>query len=507
MQRLLCSFLLLVAVVGLTVSQPKAQSGKPRLVIVISVDQMKAEYFDWYGAHWNGGLKRLFTDGVVYTQAMLDYASSETGPGHATLSTGSFPRHSGILGNDWIDPTTRRSVYCVEDSTALEVEGMGGGRSPRNLKVTALGDWLKKASSTSRVVSVSIKDRAAILMGGQHPDQAYWYDSKTGKLVTSSYYSTKLAPWVSEFNAANWVQRNLPPVWNKLMPEENYTGPDDQRGEFLWGGSRTFPHPFLQNERTSRLTASPWGDALLMDAARAAVKGEQLGTRGVTDILFLGLSCTDYIGHAFGPNSHEMQDNLARLDASLGGFIADMETVVGKGNLIVTLSADHACMPMPEYTQDVEHKQARRLNIRTELYPALDRLDSLLRTEWGIGEQLFDRQNFINYKAAAAKNITPELLEQRLREGMIAIDGIADVYFKSELSSSTPIKRPYGERFQHSYYAPRGEDFQIRFDENTLVSGYPTGSSHGSVYDYDNHIPLVVWGVPARVNRVSRAAV
>ncbi len=488
------------------VSQEPAGGGS-RLLIVISVDQMKSEYYDWYGKNWNGGLERLFKEGVVYTNAILDYASSETGPGHATLSTGCFPRTHGILGNSWIDPVTRRDVYCVEDSTALTVAGEGGSRSPKNLAVPALGDWLKAASKRSKVVSISIKDRAAILMGGKKPDQVYWYNSKTGHLVTSTYYTREPHAWVAAFNAANWTQKNVPPVWNKLLPEDTYQGPDDQQGEFMWGGTRVFPRTFAMAERSSQMVTSPWGDMFLLDAARAAVKEEKLGTRGTTDLLFIGLSSTDYVGHSFGPNSHEMQDHLARLDASLGAFIADMEAALGASKLLIALSADHACLPLPEYTVDVDHKPARRLNVRTEVLPKVHMLDSLLRLEWGIEADLIDHSGFLNYAAAEKKGISRDLLEERVREGYVAIDGVADIYFKRELTGETMISRPYADRFMRSYYKDRGEDFQIRYDENVLPSSRETGTSHGSTYDYDNKIPLVFWGVPSRVNRVNTRAV
>lgn len=506
MNRTTIYLALLVILITPLAAQAQAPDGS-RLVIIISVDQMKSEFIDWYGNNWNGGLKRMFDEGVVYTNAILDYAASETGPGHATLSTGSFPRTHGIYGNEWTDPLTRRDVYCVEDSTALPVDGKGGKRSPRNLVVPALGDWLKKSSPSSKVISISIKDRAAILMGGKHPDQAYWYDSRSGHLVTSSYYASTSDRWVKEFNAANWVYRNVPPSWNKMMGDELYLGPDDQPGERPWAGDRTFPHPFTLAERASQMVSSPWGNAFLLDAARAAIKEEKLGQQGRVDLLFIGLSSTDYIGHSFGPNSHEMQDNLVRLDGALGSFIADLESTLGPDKLLIGLSADHACLPLPEYTIDVEHRQSRRLKLNEEIIPKIAEVDSLLRAEWGIDERLYDRKGFLNYAAAKAKGVAETTLEQRFREGMVAIDGIADVYFRRELVNTSASGNPFRDRFSRSHYAPKGDDFYIRFDENGLPTNYTTGTSHGSVYDYDNRIPLLVWGTHSSVNRIAARAV
>ncbi|MEK6649980.1 MAG: alkaline phosphatase family protein [Bacteroidota bacterium] len=501
MKRLLVFLLLIPALLG---AQSAKSGERPSLVVVISIDQMKAEYFEWYGHQWNGGLKRLFTEGAVYTNAMLDYAASETGPGHATLSTGSFPRTHGILGNEWVDPTTRKEVYCVSDSTAKPVDGVGGGVSPRNLEVTALGDWLKASSKSSMVVSLSLKDRAAILMGGKKPDHVYWYDRKTGKLVTSSAYASTTVPWMKTFNDQNWVFRNVPPVWSKLLPDSAYRGPDEQRGETLWNGSTTMPKVFNLAQRADQMAGSPWGDLLILDAARAAIEGERLGQRNVTDLLMLSLSSTDYVGHAYGGHSHEMQDHLARVDAALGQFIADLERTVGRDRMLIALSADHACMPLPEYLQDVEFRFARRLNVATEIRPKTEALDSVLRLSLGVTEPLFTSNGFINYAMAAKAKVGARTLERRIGEGMRAIDGIADVYFKHELSDTAGPRRPYLERFRNSYYAPRGEDFQIRFAEYTLPSSRADGTSHGSCYDYDNHVPVLFWGPHYGVNRVTR---
>ena len=479
-------------------------SQRPALVVVISIDQFKADYGEWYLNQWNGGLKRLFTEGAWYSSAMLDYASSETGPGHATLSTGSFPHTHGILGNEWVDPKSRNDVYCVADSLAKPVDGLGGGMSARNLVVTALGDWLKASSKNSKVVSLSIKDRAAILMGGKKPDHVYWYDRKTGKLVTSSAYAASTVPWMKTFNDQNWVFRNVPPVWSRLLPDSVYRGPDDQRGESLWNGSTTMPKVFNLAQRAEQMAGTPWGDLLILDAARAAIDGEQLGKSNVTDLLMLSLSSTDYVGHAYGGHSHEMQDHLARIDAALGQFLAELEQKFGRDRILVALSADHACLPLPEYLQDVEYRFARRLNVQTEVRPKAAAVDSLLRREFGVAEPLFTSNGFINYEAAARAHVQPRVLDRRIGEGLRAIDGIADVYFKFELMDASIPTRPFLERFRNSYYPPRGEDFQIRFIEFALPSSRGVGTSHGSCYDYDNHVPIVFWGPRYTVNRITR---
>ncbi len=205
MKRTVTLFLAVAWSLSLSTGQNTPADKRPvtkGLVLIISIDQMKSEFYDWYGRHWTGGLKRLYQEGIVYTNGSLDFASSETGPGHATLATGSFPRVHGIHANEWVDPTTRRDVYCVEDTLAGPVAGEGGRISPRNLVVTALGDWMKRSNPATKVISLSVKDRSAVLMGGQHPDHVYWYNSRTGRPSAHIFRTLTRA-----LSFCSWVER------------------------------------------------------------------------------------------------------------------------------------------------------------------------------------------------------------------------------------------------------------------------------------------------------------
>lgn len=479
---------------------------KPKLVVLISIDQGRADYFERFDKQFTGGLKRFHSEGIVFTNADLNYASTETGPGHATLSTGSYPATNGILANEWHDPKTKKQVYCVADSNSRSVEGEGGGSSPRNLVVTTIGDWLKGESATSKVVSVSSKDRAAILMGGKQPNQVFWYDRKTGHLVTSLYYVKTLPEWAKKFNAANWVEKNLPPAWTKLKSFSEYDsdGPDDLQGEMVWGVGTAFPHQFVPNQRNDQILTSPWGDMLTLDFARAAIDGEKLGKRAATDLLCVALSSTDDVGHSFGPNSHEIHDHLLRLDIALGTFMGEVEKTIGAGNVLFVLSADHAVMPLPEYLSNVKKENARRIMANKEIDPKFAALDTLLQRELKVSEWLVSRNGFLNYAAAKKVKIGEEKLERMVRDSLLKIDGIADVYFKRELTNKKTKDRPYLGAFQRSYYEPRGEDFQVRFCENCLITTRPTGTSHGTPYRYDTHIPLIFMGWNLKHSSINR---
>lgn len=478
----------------------------PRLIIFISVDQMREDYFERFAPYYAGGLRQLYTEGVFFSNANLNYASSVTCLGHATLSTGAYPMTSGILDNEWLNPVTRKSVYCVEDTSAGKVDGEGGGESPNNLLVTAIGDWLKTSSPNSKVITASGKDRAAILMGGKHPDCAYWYSRKNGHMVTSDYYTQHVPGWVTEFNSSQWIDKNVPLAWTKLLPESVYTqeGPDEFIAEAKVNSSSSFPHQFEPGKKTEQLLATPYGDLLVLDFAREAIRAERLGQRGVADLLCLSLSDCDYIGHEFGPNSHEMIDHLVRLDRALGSFFADAQRAIGVSNVLVVLSADHGVMPLPEFLSQFKHEHARRIIYQTEIKKQLDSLDQLVQKEWNIHEQIFENGGFLNYAAAARVGKDSLQVERRAGQILQSIEGIADVYFRRELMNARTPDRPYLAQFRRSYYPPRGEDYQIRYCEYCLVSSHTTGTSHGSVYSYDTHVPIVFWGAGAKRANVSR---
>jgi predicted AlkP superfamily pyrophosphatase or phosphodiesterase len=437
---------------------------------------------------------------------------SATGPGHATLATGDYPATSGIVGNEWLDPVSRKPIYCVADPGAGPVGDEGGGLSPKNLAVTALGDWLKAARPESKVISVAGKDRSAILLGGQHPDGAFWYNPSTGHMVSSAWYGTHLPAWAAAFNAADWTSHHTPDAWTKLLEESAYAGdgPDDFHGETLIGPSRAFPHPFTQKLKTKEQQTSPFADMLLLDFASEAVRGEKLGGRGATDLLLIGLSATDYVGHSYGPDSHEMHDHLLRLDRALGEFLNTLEKEVGRKNLLVALSADHGVMPNPEFTVEIRHGAARRISVDKTIRPEAEALEGRLRAEMKVASSLFQLDEAayggtLDAEAAARAGVSRADLERRVRDGLGHVDGVEDVFFRDELESDRTPERPYLDLFRRSYDAPRSEDFVLRYCENCLVASWPATADHGSPYAYDTHVPILFWGDGVVAGRVSRS--
>ncbi|KAB2922848.1 MAG: alkaline phosphatase family protein [Bacteroidetes bacterium] len=489
MRRIALPALLLLAALS-------APARTPKLIIYVSIDQMRADYFERYGAHFTGGFRRLHREGVFYPNADLNYATSETGPGHATLGTGCYPWKSGIQGNEWIDIRSMNDLYCVSDSTALPVDGAGGGMSPRNLMVTGLGDWLKARSPKSKVFTASTKDRAAILMGGKRPDGAFWYSKTVGGMVTSDYYMKRLPRWAAEFNASGWAEKNVPDQWTKSLDEAAYAaaGPDEFPHEAPWQeGSTAFPHPFTAGKKAEQISGSPFGDKLVLDFALSALRGEKLGQRGVTDLLCISLSNCDYVGHAMGPDSHEMLDLLVKIDRYLGEFFAAAEESVGKRDIVIALSADHAVCPLPEYNARFRGIDARRYNYRTEVKPRYDSVAAALKAELGGGDDIIVKNSFINYAAGAKAGLDSAALEAKVRAGLLAVGPYVDVYFRRELTVRTPSDRPFIEKYRNSYYAPRGEDYQLRIREHSIISSRSYGATHGSPYRYDTNVPVLFW--------------
>lgn len=477
----------------------------PKLVVVVAIDQMRGDHLTRYASLYTGGFTRLTAEGVYYPTADLNYAGTATGPGHATLGTGVYPWKSGIVANRYVERATGNKVYCVADSLAGPVDGLGGSVSPRNLMVPGFTDWLKSASPRSRVLSVSYKDRAAVLMGGKRPDAAYWFDRTAGGMATSSYYMPRLPEWVREFNGSGWIDRHLPAAWTKLLPDEAYDrfGPDDMQGEPFWQGTRTFPHAIEPDRRVGRLFSTPWGNDYLLDFAKAAIAGEKLGQGVQVDLLWISLSTTDDIGSEFGPDSHEMIDNLVRIDRALGGFLHYLETTFGPGGVVLALSGDHGVMQMPEYLARFGGVTARRIDNEERLSAAVRKIDATLRQELGIESRIV-KTGRIDGQLIAQAGGNLIRVQERVRGALLGVEGVADVYFKQELLDPASPNRPYLQAFRHSYMEERSPDYLIRDCEYCLITADTTGTSHGTPYRYDRVVPLVFWGTGKQPLRVER---
>lgn len=496
--------LLFVVVVSLIAnfdvySQPR---NEPKLVILISVDQMSPQYFERFVPLWRGGLRKLYSKGIVYLNCSLDYAYTETGPGHATMATGCFPMKHGIFLNDWYDPRTRDSIHCVRDSSAKPVNGLGGFSSPLNLKLTTIGDWLKAVSPLSRVVSLSIKDRSAILMGGHRPDVVCWYSKNSGKFVSSSYYGLELPEFVQRFDGVDFLH-SIPSSWQTLsMDCDAMTSPDSMPGEKLWLGETTaFPHKLPDTSKNSLLQFTPFGDSLTLALALQGIKQMQLGRKENPDLLCIGLSCTDYIGHYYGPQSVEMCDQLKRLDIYMGKFFQAVDEQIGEGNYVVVLTSDHSMNPLPEYSSMYLHKDVRRIVDEYDVKPALEKADSMLRGKLRVEQMLIDPRGFLEYATASKAGLTPVELEKLVYKVLREIDFVNDIFFRRELVSSSPSSRRHLKEFRKSYYSANGPDFVIDYKDNYLLTDKYYPAQHSM---FCMHVPLVIWWSGSKPSKISR---
>ncbi|NVJ46998.1 MAG: alkaline phosphatase family protein, partial [Cytophagia bacterium] len=334
--------------------QIQAQTERPKLVVGIVVDQMKQEYlWRFENDFGDGGFKRLMNEGFEAKNAHYNYSNTSTGPGHASVYTGTTPSIHGIVNNNWYSKLLKRSVYCAEDTTAQAVGGTedDGHISPANLYSSTITDELKMSTQQlGKVIAMSIKDRGSALPGGHLSDGSYWYNSATGTFMTSTYYMESLPQWVQDFNNRNLADEYLNMTWELSNPLSEYSesGEDNSKHErgFRGKGNPTFPYNLKElrseNGNFGLLPSTPWGNTILTEMALAAIDAEGLGSDAISDFLAVSYSSTDYIGHNFGPQSKEVHDLYIKLDKEIERLLNELDQKVGKGNYVVFLSADHA---------------------------------------------------------------------------------------------------------------------------------------------------------------------
>jgi predicted AlkP superfamily pyrophosphatase or phosphodiesterase len=474
---------------------------KPKLAVIIVVDQMRADYLTRQQKLFTGGFRRLLDGGLQFTETYHDHAVTETGVGHATIATGSYPAHNGIIANEWWDRTALRWTYCVEDSNrGIAVRPGSPGRSPDLLRRPVFGDWLHQKSQNSLVYAITGKDRSSILMAGFSGQAAYWYYPNDGTIVTSTYYRATYPAWVDSFNNERPADDYFTGIWDRLLPREKYSGQDSVIAESD-GKNTTFPHDFnpLPNESPNKyydkLRYTPFADQLLLRFARDLVINEKLGADDDPDLLMIGCSAGDYIGHRYGPGSQEIQDHYLRLDGYLGTFFAFLDSTVGVDRYIVALTGDHGVAPLPEELK-TKGLDAGRINGDT-LAAAIKRLGSSLASELGCSTNVVVEAGdavILDYTCAKSKGHDEAWLRQTMADKIKHLPFVVDAFTREELSSTEISSRPYIQFYRNNYYADRSPDIMIRFKEHWIISDVPYGTSHETPYDYDRHIPLIFYG-------------
>ncbi len=487
-------------------SAPPQASPLPRLVAVISVDQMRADYLDRFRPLFTGGFKRLLERGAVFTNASFRHACTGTGPGHSVLLSGRSPRSSGIVHNSWYDRTLRARVNVVGDETVRPLGGRGRAASPARFEGFTVGDLLKARSPRSRVVGVSFKDRAAILMAGKRADAAYWFGAAGGRFITSSHYMDEAPAWLDAWNARRVPDSFAGRPWERPLPDlglyTRYAGADAVTGE--WDNKDTvFPHRVPSRPPAEafygELGRTPFADAILLDFALAAMAGHHLGEDDATDLLAVSFSAGDVIGHTYGPDSQEIMDQLLRLDRALGAFLDEVERRAGAGGAIVVLTADHAVMPL------VETLQAKGIPARRAYEEDVKRTvdDALAARFPGAHDLLADTDELewvLDADAIAGQGLRREDVAQTVRSAALGTGVVDAVYSAAELMGSAPAGDPYFGMHQRAFFAPRSGDLIGRVKKHVYLTShsYTAGTGHGTPYEYDRHVPLVFMapGIP-----------
>ena len=471
---------------------------RPKLVLVLSIDQMRVDYLSRFAPLYRGGLKRLRERGAVFNNARYRHASTETGPGHSVLLSGRHPSHSGIVANDWWDPYLQKLINVVDDPFHLPLGGEGRSASPVNALSFTVGDVLKSGNLNSRVVGVSLKDRSAILMAGRRADAAYWYKAAGGNFITSTYYAREAPPWLTRWNRLRLPDTYAGKKWTRLLADEHvyekYAGPDAIEGE--WDRKDTvFPHAIRGNppERLyyDDFRRTPFADEVTLSAALEAMNAHQLGQDEHTDIFAVGFSATDVIGHTYGPESQEIMDQLLRLDSVLEKLFQAIDDSVGLANTLVVLSADHGSLPLVENlrSQGIEARRASPDILKNAVQGALDRrfpgVQGLMA--------YFATDIYFDEEVIRLNKLDRATVERTAIEALMSTGLVEKVYTHSDLM--TPYSAdPQMRLFQNAFFQPRSPHLNVLVKKYVYLNSQVGGTGHGTAHDYDRHIPIIFMG-------------
>ena len=503
-------FLIFLFSSTLSIAQVNKTATHPKLVVGIVIDQMRWDYlYRYYDLYSENGFRRLLNKGFSCENTFLPYVPTYTGSGHTCIYTGSVPAIHGIIANDWYDETTGKDVYCTDDSTVSTVgsNSSEGKMSPRNLWVTTIGDELRLSNNfSSKVIGISLKDRASILPAGHTANGAYWFDVSVGKWITSTYYEKQLPAWVIKENQKLLPDAAMEKDWNTLLPLSKYTQStkDDENYEGTLPGETapTFPHKLSQltKGKYEVFKYTPFASTYTFDMAKQAVENEKLGKGDVTDMLAISISSTDYMGHTFGPNSIEAEDTYLRLDRDIADFLNYLDLQLGEGKYLLFLTADHGVVQIPGFLN--EH------NIHSETFNTSllkSELNKLIMEKYSIDNIVLAIENnevYINYKLIKKNGKSVIDIENDIIDYLKTQPYIANA-FSTENIEAQSIPGPIKERLINGYNPKRSGEIGF-FEKPRYIGGGPKGTTHGAWNPYDAHIPLLWFGYnikPGKTNR------
>jgi predicted AlkP superfamily pyrophosphatase or phosphodiesterase len=496
-------FALLIILSESIFAQSKTQNknSQPKLIVGIVIDQMRYDYiYRYWDKFSENGFKKLVQQGYFCKNTNFNYVPTYTGPGHASIYTGTTPAVHGIIANDWYDKSTQKNNYCVTDNSVNTVGSNAeeGKRSPKNLLSTTITDELRISTNMkSKVIGIALKDRSAILPAGHTANAAYWFDGSSGNFISSTYYMNDLPEWLKHFNQQKLAEKYLSQPWKTTLPIEQYTEslPDDNPFETLFKGETkpTFPHnlPELKekNGNYGLIRFTPFGNSITKDLAIETIKNEHLGEDNFADFLTISFSSPDYIGHYFGPNSIEQEDDYIKLDKDLAELIAFIEKTIGKNNALVFLTADHAAPEVPAYLGSlkipagyIDDQKIAQL-LKAELYGIYS--DSLVLS-------FTNQQVFLNRKVIESKKLNLAEVQNKAAFILLKNKEISEIITSEQLNAAY-FQSGIKHLMQNGFHAQRSGDVLVNYLP-AYVEYMKTGTTHGSPYSYDTHVPLLFYG-------------
>ena len=476
-----------------------AQEKRPKLVVGIVVDQMKMEYLYRFSDDFSAnGFKRLMNNGYTFHNMHYNYMPTYTAPGHASVYTGTTPATHGIVGNEWFNRSLGKEMYCTDDASVTTI-GDGteaeGKMSPKNLLSTTITDELRLATNfKGKVIGMSLKDRGAILPAGHFANWAFWY-SKTGSFVSSTFYGAKLPDWVTQYNNEKHYMPYIEKGWDLLKPLASYNEslPDDNVYESKVNGVKAvFPYnlkEMLAKADPGIIRSLPYGNDLLEDFAKKAIEKESLGKDEITDFLTVSFSSTDYVGHGQGPRSMELQDTYLRLDLTIADFLTYLDTNVGAGNYLLFLTADHAGAENVTFLKD------NKYNVKNVLPADIVKGLKKFSTDTFGADLVLDYGNynlFFNREIMKANGLELAKVKQSFKEYLMAQEHVKRVYTEEEILANTGNDY-YLNCIAKGYDVTQNGDIII-LDKPAYIEYGPTGTSHGTPYSYDTHVPCLFYG-------------
>lgn len=508
--------IVLLPVPGSAEDKPRAALMEtPRLVVLVSVDQMRFDYLPRLLQHLpEGGFRRLVADGATFTDAHYQYATTYTGPGHAVQLTGAYANGNGIVGNRYYDANLKKMVQPCDDAATVLVgpNKKVSGASPHNLLASTVGDELLLADRRSKMIAISLKDRASILLAGRR-GQAVWFDRYNGKWVSSTYYGKSLPKWLSDFNTRKVQDAAFGKTWERRGPDAAYVSAsaDDVPWETPEHGlGRTFPRKITGANKKRDVSyykawaMSPWALQTELDVVLAAVDEEQLGQDEAPDLLAVGVSSFDYLGHAYGPHSHEMISLFFDVDEFVQKLLSGLDQRLGKGNYTIAVTADHGAAPVPEYMTQLGYDAGR-------IYPedAAKAVADALTAKYGKGAWVAGIKLplvTLNEAEITAKGHSVMEFETVAANALRQVEGVADIVSKTQLSTRAHPDTAVYRQIANSFYAERFGNLYVLPRPN-WVWGYKRrkdGTGHGTPYRYDTHVPLIFYGKGVRRGEFSQ---